>query len=63
MLVDGHEEQLGQIRAAIDRHGVEITLVLDFIHVLEYLCKAAWCFFVPGCEAVEAWVGSGPYRS
>ena len=57
MLVDGHEEQLGQIRAAIDRHGVEVTLVLDFIHVLEYLWKAAWCFFVPGCEAVEAWVG------
>jgi hypothetical protein len=57
MLVDGQEEQLGQIRAAIDRHGVEVTLVLDFIHVLEYLWKAAWCFFVPGCEAVEAWVG------
>jgi hypothetical protein len=57
MLVDGHEEQLGQIRAAIDRHGVEVTLVLDFIHVLEYLWKAAWCFFVPGCEEAEAWVG------
>ena len=57
MLVDGHKEQLNQIRAAIDRHGVEVTLVLDFIHVLEYLWKAAWCFFVPGCEEAEAWVG------
>jgi hypothetical protein len=29
MLVDGHEEQFGQIRAAIDRHGVEVTLVVN----------------------------------
>jgi hypothetical protein len=57
MLVDGHEGQLEDIHAAIERHGVEVTLILDFIHVLEYLWKAAWCFFVPGCQEAEAWVG------
>jgi hypothetical protein len=57
MLVDGHEGQLEDIHAAIERHGVEVTLILDFIHVLEYLWKAAWCFFIPGCQETEAWVG------
>lgn len=56
-LVDGHEGQLEDIHAAIERHGVKVTLILDFIHVLEYLWKAAWCFFVPGCQEPEAWVG------
>jgi hypothetical protein len=57
MLVDGHEGQLEDIHVAIERHGIEVTLILDFIHVLEYLWKAAWCFFVPGCQEAEAWVG------
>lgn len=57
MLVDGHEGQLEDIHAAIERHGVEVTLILDFIHVLEYLWKAAWCFFAPGCQEAEVWVG------
>ena len=35
---------------------VNVTIVLDFIHVLEYLWKAAWCFFDKGDEAVEAWI-------
>ena len=25
--------------------------------MLEYLWKTAWCFFVPGCQEAEAWVG------
>lgn len=56
MLADGHEGQLEDIHAAIERHGIGVTLILDFIHVLEYLWKAAWCFFLPGCEEAEAWV-------
>ena len=30
---------------AFRRHGIEAPLILDFIHVLEYIWKAAWCFF------------------
>ncbi|MGH3799976.1 MAG: ISKra4 family transposase, partial [Pseudonocardiaceae bacterium] len=30
--------------------------VLDFIHVLEYLWKAAWSFFYPGDPDAETWV-------
>jgi hypothetical protein len=43
-------------KAAAKRGGVEVTIVLDFIHVLEYVWKAAFCFFTPGSEAAETWV-------
>jgi hypothetical protein len=57
MLVDGHEGQLEHIHAGIGHHRVEVTLILDFIHVLEYLWKAAWGFFTPGSEEAEQGVG------
>ena len=57
MSVDGHEGQRGHIHTGIERHGVEVTLILGFIHVLEYLWKAAECFHAPGSEAAEPWVG------
>ncbi len=56
MLVDGHEDQLKHIRASIKRYGVSVILILDFIHVLEYIWKAAYCFYAPGTEEVQAWV-------
>jgi hypothetical protein len=33
-----------------------VAITIDFIHVLEYLWKAAWCFYAEGDPAVEAWV-------
>ena len=56
MLVDGHEDQLKYIRASIKRYGVSVLLILDFIHVLEYIWKAAYCFYAPGTDEAEAWV-------
>jgi hypothetical protein len=56
MLVDGQPQQLNQINKSITHHGVEVTLILDFIHVLEYLWKAAFCFFATGSQEAEAWV-------
>lgn len=56
VLVDGNDTQIRQAKAAAKRHGVRITLVLDLIHVTEYLWKAAWCFHDKGDEAAEAWV-------
>lgn len=56
MLVDGHQDQLKHIWANIKRFGVEVILILDFIPVLEYLWKAAYCFHPPGSESAEAWV-------
>ncbi|MBZ0187658.1 MAG: hypothetical protein K8F91_15535 [Candidatus Obscuribacterales bacterium] len=31
-------------------------MILDWIHVLEYVWKAAWCFFPAGDETAEKWV-------
>ncbi len=56
VLVDGAKHQIDVIRAEARRRGVEVTIVCDFIHVLEYLWGAAWCFFDEGDPAAEAWV-------
>lgn len=43
-LVDGNKDQLRYIRSSAASLGVELTIVMDFIHVLEYLWTAAWAF-------------------
>lgn len=56
VLVDGLPQQLKLVRREAKRRKVEITIVLDFIHVLEYLWKAAWNFFEHGDANAEEWV-------
>ncbi len=56
VLVDGEPHQLNTIEALAKQQAVVVTIVLDFIHVLEYVWKAAFCFFPSGSEAAEAWV-------
>jgi hypothetical protein len=56
MLVDGQPQQLDQIKTCMTHHGVGVTLILDFIHVLEYLWSAAFCLSAKGREEAEAWV-------
>jgi hypothetical protein len=55
-LVDGDIHQLGLFQDAAAARGIEITILVDFIHVLEYLWKAAWCFHQPRDPAMEDWV-------
>jgi hypothetical protein len=55
-LVDGNKTQLRLLKKFAKQYGVELTIVLDLIHVLEYLWKAAWAFHHEGDEAAEAWV-------
>jgi hypothetical protein len=55
-LVDGSEEQLRQVNGALKRHKVKATVILDFVHVLEYLWEAAWCLREKGDPAAEEWV-------
>ncbi|MFH1530484.1 MAG: ISKra4 family transposase, partial [Pseudomonadota bacterium] len=56
VLVDGDKKLSKWVRAEARRRGVEITLVLDFIHALEYLWKAAHVFFDRGTPEIETWV-------
>src|SRR5712691_66639 len=48
VLVDGSNTQIAAVAAEAGRRGVTVTIVIDFIHVLEYLRKAAWSFFIKG---------------
>jgi hypothetical protein len=56
VLVDGARYQLDAIRAEANRRHQPVHIVIDFIHVLEYLWKAAWCLFAQADPAAEAWV-------
>jgi hypothetical protein len=56
VLVDGAEHQLDLIRAEAQRRGVTIHIVIDLIHVLEYIWKAAWSLHAAGDPAAEDWV-------
>jgi hypothetical protein len=56
VLVDGAEHQLDLIRAEAARRAVTIHVVIDLIHVLEYIWKAAWSLHEAGDPAAEDWV-------
>jgi len=56
VLIDGLPHQISLIKKVMKKLEVNVTIVMDFIHVLEYLWKAAWCFFEKGDNAVEQWI-------
>jgi hypothetical protein len=56
VLVDGQEAQLGEVEMAIATHRADTVVIQDFVHALEYLWKAAYCFYADGTEKAEAWV-------
>jgi len=56
VLVDGEVRQIDRILDQAAHHDVAVTVVLDFIHVLEYLWKAAYCFCAEGSQEAERWV-------
>ena len=55
-LVDGNNHQIDRIGAEARARGIDVTIVVDLVHVLEYLWAAAWCFFAEGDTAAEKWV-------
>jgi len=55
-LVDGNNHQIDRIKAEARKRKVKIPIVVDFIHVLEYLWSGCWCFFAEGDPAAERWV-------
>ncbi|HET7246175.1 MAG TPA: ISKra4 family transposase [Streptosporangiaceae bacterium] len=59
-LVDGDNHQIGAFLAEAGKRGMDMPLLIDFIHVIGYLWKAAWCFVpagaIPAAEAqVTGW--------
>lgn len=55
-VVDGNKSQIRLIRKCAKRHGIELVLILDLIHVLEYLWKASYAFHSEGTVEAEHWV-------
>jgi len=55
-LADGANHQIDVITAQAAARDVEVTILIDFIHVIEYLWKAAWCFCPARDPAAEDWV-------
>lgn len=55
-LVDGNPHQLKLLERAARKHGIKLAIVVDVIHVIEYLWKAAYCFHPEGTTAAQEWV-------
>jgi hypothetical protein len=57
-LVDGNRPQIEAITGEAARYGVDMPVICDFVHVLEYAWKAAWSFFDKGDPDAEEWVAA-----
>lgn len=55
-LVDGNQHQIDRIRTEAKTRKITIPVIVDFIHVMEYIWKAAWCFHPEGDPNAEQWV-------
>jgi hypothetical protein len=62
VLVDGNADQIDTVKRCAARLDVEITIVLDVIHVLQYLWAAGLSFHDEGTPALEEWVTTRLYR-
>jgi hypothetical protein len=56
VLVDGAEHQLDLIRAEAARRAVPVHIVIDLIHLMEYVWGAAWSLHEAGDPAAGDWV-------
>jgi len=55
-LVDGNEKQLRLLKEEGAALGVPLIVIIDIIHVIEYLWKAAHCFYKEGDPLCEQFV-------
>ena len=55
-VVDGNKTQLTILKELAQHHGVQLTIVLDIFHVLEYLWKAGHALAAEGSAELEQWV-------
>ena len=55
VLVDGAEPQLDLVEAGAAAYGVDVTVVLDIIHVVEYVWKAGQVFHREGSPELTHW--------
>ena len=56
VLVDGDRQQIRRVNQMSKKYSATVTIIVDFIHVLEYIWKAAYGFYDDGSEDAEDWV-------
>ena len=56
VLVDGQRHQLDLIAENIESRKLQVTVIIDLIHVIEYLWKASRSFHPEGTPEGEEWV-------
>jgi hypothetical protein len=56
-LVDGNKLQIRTLRRIAKEEKIELTIVVDIIHVIEYLWDAGRVFCPQGGKELEDWVG------
>lgn len=57
VLVDGEPKQLRAVKAEARRAAVKVTILVDIVHVLEYIWGAARALFGESNAKAESWVG------
>jgi len=55
-LVDGNKHQIDRTHAEARSRALDVAIVVDFVHVIEYIWKAAWSFHDEADPAAEHWV-------
>lgn len=56
VLVDGNNAQIDILKRVAKKRGVNITIIVDLVHVIEYLWKAGRVFHPESGPALEGWV-------
>jgi hypothetical protein len=55
-LADGNKDQIARIKAEAAARKITVTIIVDLIHVTEYLWDAAWCFYPRASADAGGWV-------
>jgi hypothetical protein len=55
-LADGNKDQIACIQAEAAARGIDVPVIIDLIHVTEYLWDAAWCFHPEASPEAARWV-------
>jgi len=55
-LVDGQKSQLAALQAEAEKHHLNLTVIVDIIHVIEYVWRASLAFHAEGSLEREWWV-------
>lgn len=56
VLIDGQVSQLKMIKKVMKKRKIQADIIMDFVHVLEYVWKAAYCFHEESSQEAENWV-------